>query len=186
MKTSLRRQWHERDGIDILPTAQAGGFLESLRGFPASSRTAWFGFHRSRSSALSTGMNRESHGKDIVCCIDVTVVMDTTFRAGPFTHIKRESVEKMTALETALTGRVPPINLDQGSTIPVGFVFQLGHKLRPSDIAYRFGELLVLDHVFDCQRLNTDRLVFTDQSCRELVQARHGADQRYGHEDALP
>ena len=91
----------------------------------------------------------------------------------------------MPTIETALTGGIPLVNFDQGSTIPVGFVFQLGHQLRPSDIADRFGELLVLDHVFDCQRLNTDRLVFTDQSCRELVQARHGGDQRYGHECVL-
>src|SRR5690348_12810865 len=76
----------------------------------------------------------------------------------------------MPTIETALTGRVPPINLDQGSTIPLCFVFQLRHKLRPSDIAHRFGELLVLDHVFDCQRLHTDRLVFTDHACREFVQ----------------
>ncbi len=76
----------------------------------------------------------------------------------------------MSTIETAFTGWVPPVNLDQGSTIPFCFVFQLGHKLRPSDIADRFGRLLILDHVFDCQRLNTDRLVFTDQACREFVQ----------------
>src|SRR5690349_2733139 len=76
----------------------------------------------------------------------------------------------MSAIETAFTGRVPPINLDQGSTIPVGFVFQLRHKLRPSDIANRFGEVLILDQVLDGQRLDTDRLVFTNQSCREVVQ----------------
>ena|SRR5690349_8064552 len=34
----------------------------------------------------------------------------------------------------------------------------------------RFREAMILDHVFDCQRLDADRLVFTDQACRELVQ----------------
>lgn len=76
----------------------------------------------------------------------------------------------MSTVETAFTRWVPPINFDQGSTIPRCFVFQLRHKLRPTHLTDRFGELLIFDHVFDCQRLHTDRLVFTDHACGELVQ----------------
>jgi hypothetical protein len=76
----------------------------------------------------------------------------------------------MPTTETALPGGIPPANLDQGSTIPVGFVVQLRYKKRPAYIMDRFGKLVIFDHVFDCQRLNADRLVFTDQFGREFVQ----------------
>ena len=46
-----------QDSIDILPRLKDGGFLGSLRGFPASSRLAWLGFHRTRSYSLSTGID---------------------------------------------------------------------------------------------------------------------------------
>ncbi|GHO77792.1 hypothetical protein KSD_55630 [Ktedonobacter sp. SOSP1-85] len=91
----------------------------------------------------------------------------------------------MTTIETALTGRIPFVNLDHVSTIPVGLVFELGHKLAPSHIADRFAEGWVLDHVLDCQRLDTHHLVLAYESGRKFVQARHGGDQRYGHECVL-
>ena len=135
--------------------AKARGFLESPLGFPASSSLAWCGFHRSMSYGLSTGIDREPHGKDSVCCVDIAVMMDATFRAVPLTDIKWEGVEEMTTLETAFTGGIPLVNFDQASTIPVGLVFELGHKLTPSSIADRFTQCWMLDHVLHCQRLDT-------------------------------
>ena len=53
--------------IDILPTAFAGGVLESPRGFPASRSLARVGFHRTGSYGLSTGIeDREPHGPYIL------------------------------------------------------------------------------------------------------------------------
>ena len=74
---------------DISPRLEAGGFLSSLRGFPASRRLAWLGFHRPRSYGLSTGSNRESHGQNVLCSIDVAVMMNATCRASPRSDIKR-------------------------------------------------------------------------------------------------
>ena len=68
---------------DILPRLKRGGFLLSLRGFPASLRLAWLGFHRTGSYGLSTGSNRKSCGQHIFCCIDITIMLDATFRAYP-------------------------------------------------------------------------------------------------------
>ncbi len=74
---------------DILPRLKRGGFLLSLRGFPASLRLAWLGFHRTGSYGLSTGSNREPRGQNVLCSIDITVMGYATFRTHPGTDIKR-------------------------------------------------------------------------------------------------
>src|SRR5216684_2019162 len=65
---------------------------------------------------------------------------------------------------------IPLVNLHHVPPVPLRFVFQLGHKLTPPHVTDRFTQLVVLDHVLHLQALNTDRLVFTDQACRELLQ----------------
>src|SRR5713226_157782 len=101
--------------------------------------------------------------------IDVPIMMDATFRACPLTYIKRKRVEYMSAIKAAFGGWVPLIDFDKVTSIPLGFVFQLGHKLTPTDITDGLTELWVLDHVLHRKVLNTDRLVLTNQTCRELV-----------------
>ena len=64
---------------------------------------------------------------------------------------------------------IPLINLDQHSSIPLGFVFQLPDKLTPSYITDRFCKAVVLDHVLDCQTLHADHLVFVNDAGGELV-----------------
>lgn len=76
----------------------------------------------------------------------------------------------MSTVKAAFGGWVPPINPDQGSTIPCCFIFKLGHKLRPSNIADSLCKAVIFDHVLDSETLNADRLVFTDQACRELME----------------
>src|SRR5216684_897057 len=156
--------------IDILPTADAGGFPSSPRGFPVSTRRARFGFHRPWSYRLSAGFKyRESHGMYVLSSIDVPIMMDATFWACPGTRIKLKRVENMSAIKAAFGGWVPLIDFDQVSSVPLGFVFQLGHELTPTDITDGFTELWVLDHVLHRKVLDTDRLVLTNQTCRELV-----------------
>src|ERR1700724_3377047 len=75
----------------------------------------------------------------------------------------------MSTVKAAFRGWVPAVNLDHGSTIPCGLVFQLGHKLTPSDITDGFGKLVILPHVLDRKTFDADRLVFTNQASRELV-----------------
>ena len=64
---------------------------------------------------------------------------------------------------------IPLINLDQHSSVPLGFVFQLPDKLTPSYITDRFCKAVVLDHVLDCQTLHADHLVFVNDAGGELV-----------------
>ena len=62
-----------------------------------------------------------------------------------------------------------PVNLDQGSSIPLGFVFELPDELTPSHIADSFCQAVVLDHVLDCQTLNAYHLVFVHDASRKFV-----------------
>ncbi len=75
----------------------------------------------------------------------------------------------MLAGMTGFRRGVPLINLDQGSSIPLGFVFELADKLAPSHIADRFCKAVVLDHVLDSQALHANHLVFVYHASAELV-----------------
>src|SRR6266568_2446777 len=76
----------------------------------------------------------------------------------------------MSTIKTAFGGWVPLVNLDEVASIPLGLVFELGHEFAPSCVRDSFSEGMIFDHVFDCKCLDTDRLVLTDQTCRELMQ----------------
>ena len=76
----------------------------------------------------------------------------------------------MPTVKAAFGGGIPLVDLDQGSPIPSCFVFEVGHKLTPTHVTDRFCQAMIFDHVLDCQALDADRLVFTDQPCRELMQ----------------
>ena len=76
----------------------------------------------------------------------------------------------MSTVKATLGRGIPLVDLDKVPAIPRCLVFQLGHKLTPSHITESFCQTVVLHHVLDRQRLNADRLVFTYQASRELVQ----------------
>ena len=64
---------------------------------------------------------------------------------------------------------IEAVNLDQHSSVPLGFVFELSSQLTPSHITDRFCKAVVLDHVLDCQTLHADHLVFVNDAGGELV-----------------
>src|SRR6266853_3304991 len=76
----------------------------------------------------------------------------------------------MSTVKAAFGRGIPLVDLDQVPAIPRCFVGQKGHKLTPPHVTDRFCQRVVFDHVLNRQRLDTDRLVFTNQTCRELVQ----------------
>ena len=71
----------------------------------------------------------------------------------------------MLASMTGLGRGIPAVNLDKGSSVPVGFVLQLADKLAPSDITDRLCQRVVLDHILDGQALHANDLVFMDNAC---------------------
>src|SRR5438132_12083034 len=75
----------------------------------------------------------------------------------------------MTTIETAFGGRVPLVNLDKATSIPLGFVFQLPDKLAPSHIRNGLSKFVVLDHIFDLQTLDAYNLVFAYDGGREFM-----------------
>ncbi len=75
----------------------------------------------------------------------------------------------MTTVKTAFGGGVPLVKIDKGTSIPGRFVLQLPDELTPTYVRDGFSQAVVLDQILDLQTLDTDRLVFTNQVCRELV-----------------
>ena len=76
----------------------------------------------------------------------------------------------MPADRTAFRTGIPLVDGYDRSAIPGSFVLQLSHQFAPADIGYRFGQVMVLQQVFDGQRLDTHHLVFADETSRQFVQ----------------
>src|SRR6184192_3997285 len=153
----------------MLPMGKPRGRPPSRVGFPASRRCACASFRPSRSDHLSTGRSCESHSQNVSSCIDIAVMSYAAFGACPVTNIKCQGVENMTTIETALRGRIPLVNLDKGTSIPLSFVFELSHKLAPSHIRDGLSETVVFDHILDLKTLDAYDLVLTYDLGRELV-----------------
>ncbi len=75
----------------------------------------------------------------------------------------------MFAIMTRFRGWKEAVNLDQGSSVPLRFVFELANELTPSHVMDRLGQTVVFDHILDGQTLHTDHLVFVYDACREFV-----------------
>ncbi len=117
----------------------------------------------------STGSDREPLGQNVTSGIGIAVVSRAAVWAYPFTYVQRKRIEDMLADTTGLRRGIEPIDLDQGPSIPLGFIFQLADEFAPAHIADRFGERVVLNHILDGQALHADHLVFVDDACREFV-----------------
>src|SRR5712691_11704883 len=155
--------------IDILPMGKPRGLPPSRVGFPASRRRARFGFLRTWSYSRSTGRHRKPCGQHIFRSIDITVMLDAALGKCPGTDIKRQGVKHMTTVETTLRGRIPLVNLDERSPVPLSFVFELTHKLTPSHIRDSLRKCVVLYHILDLKTLDAYDLVLTYDLGRELV-----------------
>src|SRR6266516_6923769 len=117
-----------------------------------------------RSSVASTGRNREPLGQNVESGIGVTVVNHATCRTDPFPYVQGKQVEYMLACATRFRGWVEPIDLDQSTSVPLGFVVELTDKFTPSRVTDSFCKLGILDHVLDCQALHTYHFVFVFRS----------------------
>src|SRR2546421_5968502 len=117
----------------------------------------------------STGSHRESHGQNVFRSIRVTIVNRAAGWTYPFPSVQRKRVKHPLAGMTGLRRRVPPVNLDEGPPVPLGFVLQLAHQLPPTHITDRLGETRVLNQILDHQALHTHHLVFVDDACTQLV-----------------
>ena len=75
----------------------------------------------------------------------------------------------MAANRTALGTGVPAIDRDERPPVPAGLVLQLAEQLPPADIGDGLRQAVILQQVFNAERLDTDHLVLADESSRQLV-----------------
>ncbi len=75
----------------------------------------------------------------------------------------------MPTVMTAFGRGVELVDLDEGSSVPLGFVFQLADELTPAHITDGFSKAVVLHHILDLQAFNAYDLVLAYDGGRELV-----------------
>ena len=75
----------------------------------------------------------------------------------------------MAADRTPLGTGIPAIDRDQAAPVPAGLVREHAQQFPPAHIGDGFGQAVILQQVFDGQRLDTDHLVLADESGRQLV-----------------
>lgn len=123
-----------------------------------------------RSYIRSTGGHRQSGGQSVPRCVHVAVVESLTSRTRPFPNTQRQLTHNLSAVPAAFSAREPAVNLHQRSTISLALVGQLTHHLSPTCITDGTRELAVTDQVLHAQVFDHDRLIFTDEAGRQLVQ----------------
>ena len=83
---------------------------------------------------VGSGEDRQTRRQNIGCGINVPVVVDSAFRAVPLPGIQAQHFENMPTGRTAFAAGIPLVDLNKGTSVPVGLVFQLAHNLAPAHI----------------------------------------------------
>jgi hypothetical protein len=112
-------------------------------------------------------------------------MVHSTFRTFPLSNIQRHLIYDMPTIPAPFSTWKPVLYLNQLSPIPLTFVSELSNQFTPTSIANRKREFMVLDHIFDSQILNYDRLVFTNQLSYQLNSSAFRADFLCLCEDAI-
>jgi hypothetical protein len=137
-------------------------FANSLRVVPPSPGRAMANRSSLRSYGPSRGRNRLPGGQDVFGCVFVPVMFGQTFGTLPAPHIQRQRFYYEPAATAPLRRGKKPVNLDEGSSVPLSFVGKLAGDFMPAAIANRFGKATVGHHVAHRQILKIDRLVLAN------------------------
>ena len=138
--------------------------------FHSSTRFASDGRNRLSTYVLSLRDQGPSGLKYVLCCVLVAIMLGQTFGASPCPNAERHFVGDKTTTTTAFARRFPLTNLDECSSIPFRRVGQLPDQFEPGAICDRLSQFPVFHHVGCTQRFTNQRLVFTNQFGRYLVQ----------------
>lgn len=122
-----------------------------------------------RSYVRSTDYHRKPCGENIICGINVSVMVGSTLWTIPFPDIKRQFINNVTTVSTTLRTGKPSVNLNQCPTVPLALVFQLTNQFTPACISNRLSQLMVFHHALHRQIFDSNRLIFAYQSSRQLV-----------------
>jgi hypothetical protein len=123
-----------------------------------------------RSYTSSTDGDRPSGGQHILGGVHVSVMAGATPLAYPRADRQRQPVGQVTARRAGLARWQPTVDDDQIAPIPGALVLQHPAQLAPGRVADRPGKRVVGGHASHVQVLDHDRLVFADESSRQLVQ----------------
>ena len=124
-----------------------------------------------RSYVRSTDVHRKPCGKNIFPSVDVPVdVFSTALGAIPTANIQRQFIHYKPTIKVAFTARKKSVNLDQCSPIPITLIFKLTKKFSPSSIGDRPSQLVVTNHIPNCQVFNSYQAVRTNQISSQLVE----------------
>ena len=123
-----------------------------------------------RSYVRSTDSHCESRSQNIFSSVDVSVnIFSTALGAIPTANVQRQFINYKPTIKVAFAARKKSVNFDQFSSVPFAFIFQLTEKLTPRSITDTSGKLVVLDHVSNCQVLNSYQAIRANQACCQLV-----------------
>ena len=137
---------------------------------PVSQTAALASFNRLRSHTVSAGDHGQSSRENIGSCVDVAVMSGAARPTTPEAHVEWHGIRHYPARRTGLARRIPAVYADEPSPIPAALVFEHSRKLTPTGIADRSGQSVVRHHAAHVQVFDRDRLVFTNQTGRKLVQ----------------
>ena len=90
-------------------------------------------------------------------------MISLTFRTFPFTNTERQRVIDISADVAAFRRREEPVNLMYMATVPFAFIFEHIDKAVPAAIGYRFGEMVIPDHILDGKAFDVNSLVFANK-----------------------
>ena len=97
-------------------------------------------------------------------------MVNLTLWTVPLTYTQRHFIYYMPTVSTPFRGWKPSVNFNQFSFIPLAFVGKLADKFTPGSVTNVKRQFMVRYHIFDCQILNHDGLVFVHQLSRQLMQ----------------
>ena len=89
--------------------------------------------------------------------------------AIPFANVESNHFELVTADAAGLRAGEKTVDLHEDLPVSFRLVCKLPTKRTPPCVGNRLREVRILHHVHDCQALGADRLVFVNQTLRDLV-----------------
>jgi hypothetical protein len=120
-------------------------------------------------AVLTTAELPHSCGQQVLSGVDVPVMDRAALRARPLSDIKPQFIQLVLALRAGFAGRKETIQDNQSTAIPLALVFQLSADFSPARIGDMPSQPGVLNHVFNCQVLDTDYLILSDKFRSQLM-----------------
>lgn len=125
---------------------------------------------------VSRGCCRRSDGQYVLSGVPISIMFSPTLLTRPAPHLERHLVRDVSTRAASFGGGEEAVDLDEFSSVPRRFVFELADDFAPRRVSDGPGKRVVLArryrlayHVLHGQRLGYNCLVLADELRRELV-----------------